>query len=103
MELYLSWLRKMFLVCLLVYGSRACSPGTSSRTGKETRTTTPLTLKQRVPNISEDTLGASGPPEGLIERDSTEFQELSPNNNADIQFKDEEGTGDDRMMSKVCI
>ena len=105
MELYLglSWLRKVFLVCLLAYGTTACTPGSSSRTGKEPRITTPLKLKQRVPNISEDTLGASGPPEGPIDRDSPKFQDLSPNNNADIQFKDEEGTGADRMMSKVGL
>ena len=102
MELNLSWLRRVLILCLLLYhGATACSPGSSSRTGKEPRITTPLKYKQRVPNISEDTLGASGPSEGNIMRNTPLFDDLSPNNNADILFKDEEGTGADRMMSKV--
>ncbi|XP_022090855.1 indian hedgehog protein-like [Acanthaster planci] len=92
---FLAWL-------LLSSTARACT-GRASQQSKVPRQSTPLTLRQRVPNVSENTLGASGPPEGRIHRDNPKFDELlPPNNNADILYKDEEGTGADRRMSKRC-
>jgi len=65
---------------------------------------TPLVFKQHVPNVSENTLGASGPPEGIIRRSDPRFNDLVVNNNPEIVFKNRRGTNNDRIMSQVsCI
>lgn len=56
-----------------------------------------LSLGQKVPNASETaTCGAIAK---KIKRTDPEFANLVENDNADIVFKDEEGTGADRMMT----
>ena len=76
-----------------------CTRGGWRRRGS--RKMTPLVYKQHIPNVSENTLGGSGMAEGAVRRDSPEFQELKSNYNPDIVFKDEEGTGADRVMTQV--
>lgn len=62
----------------------------------------PLKYRQHVPNVSEKTIGASGPSDGKIVRDSKRFRdELTRNLNPNIVFKDEERTNADRMMTEV--
>ena len=57
-----------------------------------------LSLHQKVPNASEaSTVGAIA---GKITRGTPEFEALVKNDNADIVYKDEEGTGADLMMSR---
>jgi len=56
-----------------------------------------LKLGEKVPNISE--VKAVGAIKSKIERGTPEFKSLVKNNNHDIVFKDEEGTGADRMMT----
>lgn len=56
-----------------------------------------LALGDKVPAKSE--VDASGAIKKKIKRTDPEFADLVSNTNGDIDFKDEEGTGADRMMS----
>ena len=91
----------MFL--LLTGDSLQCGPGRGHRSPHRRRKMTPLVFKQHVPNVSENTLGASGLAEGRITRDDSKFKDLVVNYNPDIIFKDEEGTGADRIMTQVSL
>lgn len=91
-----------FVLILTADTVLSCSPirGMGSR---RSRKLTPLVFKQHVPNVLENTLGASGLHEGKISREDPRFKDLIPNYNKDIIFKDEEGTGADRLMTQVRI
>lgn len=94
------------LVLLLLFQffhnfGHSCSP----RSGYDRRKPTkPLYLKQRVPDTEEFSMEASGKARGKITRNSSKFNtQLVSCFISDIVFKDEEGTGADRIMTKVCL
>lgn len=92
------------LVCailLVTSAVRACGPGRGIGGPRRSQKISALVFKQHVPNVSENTIGAAGLLEGKITRNDTKFQQLVPNYKKEIIFKDEEGTGADRVMSQV--
>lgn len=93
----------MLLIFLLYMVSQvqSCGPGRGIGGPRRTRKLLPLVFKQHVPNVSENSLGASGMQEGPISRNDSKFRSLETNYNKDIIFKDEEGTGADRVMTQV--
>lgn len=99
----LMWLMCVVTVVMLPDAADACGPGRGIGGPRRSRKISPLVFKQHVPNVSENTLGASGLEEGKITQNDPKFRDLVPNYNKDIIFKDDEGSGADRLMTQVSL
>lgn len=94
----------VFMVVLLIFTSHrmtdACrGPGLRYGTRHPHKSGVPLKLGQRIPNISEKTIGASGPAEGRITKSDKRYKDLVTNVNPNIVFRN----GVDNRMSRVRI
>lgn len=78
-----------------------CGPGRGIGGQRRFKKLKPLVFHQQVPNFSENNPLAGGLAVGKISRKDKKFKELEVNFNEDIVFRDEEGTGADRVMSQV--
>lgn len=78
-----------------------CGPGRGIGGQRRFRKLKPLVFHQQKPNFSEKNPIASGEALGKITRSDEKFKELETNYNEDIVFRDEEGTGADRVMTQV--
>ncbi|XP_031641273.1 protein hedgehog [Contarinia nasturtii] len=93
----------VILVLFAIFTSvMPCGPGRGIGGQRRFRKPTPLVFKQHVPNVSENTINASGLQEEKITRNDEKFKDLETNYNEDIIFKDDEGTGADRVMTQRC-
>lgn len=91
----------LLLAFALLQISEACGPGRGAGRTRRPHKLSALVFKQHVPNVAENTPSAAGIAEGGIQRNDSRFKDLVPNYNQDIVFKDEEGTGADRLMTQV--
>lgn len=90
-----------FLLISFINQIWTCGPSRSGGRRRNPRKMTPLVFKQYSPNLNENTMIASGPPEGRISRLDPRYKDLVPNYNPDILFRDVEGTGASRLMTQV--
>ncbi|XP_028175457.1 sonic hedgehog protein [Ostrinia furnacalis] len=93
---------RLSLVLVWLGAAAACGPGRGFNPRQQARRSYPLVFRQHEPNYSEINKSASGPAEGRITRHDEKFKDLVPNYNPDIDFKDDEGTGADRLMTQRC-
>jgi hedgehog len=73
------FLTSVFLILILITNSvNSCGPVRGIGGSRRSRKLTPLVFKQHVPNVLENTLGASGIHEGKISREDGRFKDLIP-------------------------
>lgn len=98
----------LILCSVCVQVTLSCGPGRLANWRRypssphSSRKLVPLVFRQHSPNSGERATCASGPAERPVTREDPErMRELVPNYSRDIVFRDEEGTGVDRLMTQV--
>ena len=93
----------LLLLCAAYLGPivQCCHPGRGGIRRRGARKLKPLVYKEHFPNYSERSLASSGLNTGVVARGDKRFRELVVNLNPDVKFRDEEGTGADRLMTQV--
>uniref|UniRef100_A0A5S6Q8G4 Hedgehog protein n=1 Tax=Trichuris muris TaxID=70415 RepID=A0A5S6Q8G4_TRIMR len=90
------------LAAVVVGPCEACHPSYNFGLRSTMARNYPMIYKERYPNVQETHPLASGPAELRIRRNDMRFKRLVNNTNRNIVFKDEEGTGADRLMTPRC-
>ncbi|KFD51835.1 hypothetical protein M514_07362 [Trichuris suis] len=90
------------LAAVVVGPCKACHPSYNFGFRSTIERNQPMIYKERYPNVQETHPLASGPAELRIRRNDVRFKRLVNNTNRNIVFKDEEGTGADRIMTNRC-
>lgn len=94
----------LLVLCTQLFGSvMPCGPGRGMGGGRRLRRLRPLVFHQQVPNFSENNPMAAGVAGDKVMREDVRFKGLEVNYNEDIVFRDDEGTGADRVMTLVII
>ena len=91
----------LLLLCMGPFIVQCCHPGRGGIRRRGARKLKPLVYKEHFPNYSERSLASSGLNTGAVARGDKRFRELVVNLNPDVKFRDEEGTGADRLMTQV--
>ena len=89
------------IVAVAVACETALACGQGSNGYGQKRYKTPMQLKQRLPDVDETSIGASGRYSGRVRRGSDAYNALVRNYNPLIEFKDDEKNEDDRRMTMV--
>jgi len=86
----------------LLMAASGCGPGPRFGADRPSlHLTAPLLRDERRPDLSEESVGASGPREGPIYRGTARFKRLVRNYNPDVDFKNADRNPNVRIMSKV--
>ena len=97
----LSVSKAYFIIVIVTSGCEylmACGPGPTAR---NMRDKTPMKFRQRIPDVDEVSIQASGKYAGPVQRGSKAYKDLEKNYNPDIVFRNDEENDDDRRMTKV--
>ncbi|CDW56653.1 desert hedgehog protein [Trichuris trichiura] len=92
----------LVVVAIVVNLCKGCHPSYNFGFRSTIERNQPMIYKERYPNVQETHPLASGPAELRIRRNDVRFKRLVNNTNRNIVFKDEEGTGADRIMTNRC-
>lgn len=93
----------LLLLLFNVFTSESCSPGPRYGFRHSSRRLTPLVRGQFIPEVSETTIGASGPAQTPISENSAQFSKLVLTYNPDVEFTDNGEDANVHTMTQVSF